>query len=78
MQGTEIITTEELELQVVNTLRYFHMFRHPLYFEDIYNFLGAETKTDQLQKLLTNILFCLHQQHLQMLGQSLLQLEIAM
>lgn len=55
MQGKETITTEELELHVVNTLRYFHMFRHPLYLEDIYNFLSAETEIDQLQKLLANM-----------------------
>lgn len=55
MQETTIVTTEELELHVVNTLKYFHMFRHPLYLEDIYNFLRAETKVHQLQSLLDNM-----------------------
>jgi predicted nucleotidyltransferase len=52
MQEKKIIATQEIELHVVNTLKYFHMFRHPLYSEDIHNFIGIEIEIKQLQELL--------------------------
>lgn len=60
MQATTNATLKE---HILDTLRYFHIFRHPLYVEDINKFLGVSVKRQELQEILSEmvdekLLFC--------------------
>ncbi len=50
----QITTVEILSRAVLDTLRYFHYFRHPLYVEEIHKFLKVETDRESLIECLAD------------------------
>jgi predicted nucleotidyltransferase len=48
-------TAANLETEIIATLRYFNLFKHPLTANEVYEFLSLKTDRDHLQKTLNNM-----------------------